>query len=159
MFDEEFWVGLAFVVFIAAIYRPVSRMLSSALDSRGAKIRDELEEAVRLREETQALLARYQRQQNEAAREAEQILSRARDEAERQARHADDAVKAALERRKQQALDRIARAEEEALAEVRRAAVDIAVGATREMLAARLRGKRRAALIDDAIADLDKKLH
>ncbi len=159
MFGEGFWVGLAFVLFVAAIYRPVSRMLLSALDARGAKIRDELEEAVRLREEAQALLARYQRQQNSAAREAEQVQSHARDQAERQAKHAAAAVKGALERRKQQALDRIARAEEEALAEVRRAAVDIAVGATRELLAARLRGKRQAALIDDAIADLDKKLH
>ena len=159
MFGEGFWVALAFVVFVAAIYRPVGRMLSSALDARGEKIRDELEEAVRLREQAQALLASYQRQQNEAAAEAEQILSQARDEAEREAKHAADAVKEALDRRKQLAMDRIARAEEEALAEVRGVAVDIAVRATREVLSARLRGKRGAELIDEAIADLDEKLH
>ena len=159
MFGEEFWVALAFVIFVAAVYRPVGRMISAALDARGAKIREELDEAVRLREEAQALLAQYERQQSEAAAEAERILAHAGDEAARQAEKAAEALEAALERRKQQALDRIARAEEEALAEVRGAAVDIAVGATRKLLADRLDAKRRAALIDEAIAELDKQLH
>ncbi len=159
MFGEEFWVALAFVIFVGAVYRPVGRMISAALDARGAKISEELDEAVRLREEAQALLARYERQQSEAAAEAEKILAHAGDEAARQAENAAEALEAALERRKQQALDRIARAEEEALAEVRSAAVDIAVGATRKLLADRLDAKRRAALIDEAIAELDKQLH
>ncbi len=159
MFGEEFWVALAFVIFVAAVYRPVGRMISAALDARGARIREELDEAVRLREEAQALLAQYERQQSEAAAEAERILAHAGDEAARQAENAAEALEAALERRKQQALDRIARAEEEALAEVRGAAVDIAVGATRKLLADRLDAKRRAALIDEAIAELDKQLH
>ncbi len=159
MFGEEFCVALSFVIFAAAVYRPVGRMISAALDARGAKIREELDEAVRLREEAQALLAQYERQLSEAAAEAEQILARAGDEAARQAKHAAEALEAALERRKQQAMDRIARAEEEALAEVRGAAVDIAVGATRKLLAGRLDAKRRAALIDEAIAELDKQLH
>lgn len=159
MFGEEFWVALAFVIFVGAVYRPVGRMISAALDARGAKISEELDEAVRLREEAQALLAQYERQQSEAAAEAEKILAHAGDEAARQAENAAEALEAALERRKQQALDRIARAEEEALAEVRGAAVDIAVGATRKLLADRLDAKRRAALIDEAIAELDKQLH
>ena len=159
MFGETFWVAVAFVVFVAAVYRPVARMVSSALDARGAKIREELDEAVRLREEAQALLAGYQRQQSEAATEAEHILKHAREEIERQAKQAAEAVETALERRKRQAMDRIARAEEEALAEVRGAAVDIAVRATRELLVGQLDDKRRAALIDEAIAGLDKKLH
>ena len=159
MFGEEFWVALAFVIFAAAVYRPVGRMILAALDARGAKIREELDEAVRLREEAQALLAQYERQQSAAAAEAARILGHAGDEAARQAKHAAEALEAALERRKQQAMDRIARAEEEALAEVRSAAVDIAVGATRKLLAGRLDAKRRAALIDEAIAELDKQLH
>ena len=104
--SEAFWVGLAFVVFAAGVYRPVSRMFTSALDARAAKISDELEEAVRLREEAHALLAHYQRQQNEAAKEAEEILAHARDEADRHAQHAADALEALLARRESQAMDR-----------------------------------------------------
>lgn len=159
MFDETFWVGLAFVIFVAALARPVGRMITSALDSRAAKIRDELEEAMQLREEAQALFARYQRMQSNSVKEAEEILAHAREETERQAAHAVEALEAALTRREEQAVDRIARAEQEALAEVRGVAVDLAVRVTRKLLIDRLDAKGQAALIDEAVADLDKKLH
>ncbi|MCH8146954.1 MAG: F0F1 ATP synthase subunit B [Planctomycetes bacterium] len=158
-FDETFWVAVAFVLFVGLVFRPAGRMIIEALDSRAEKIRGELDEAVRLREEAQALLARYQRQQNEAAEQAEEILAHARDEAERQAAHAADAVEVALGRRESQALDRIARAEQEAMAEVRGAAVDAAVRATRRLLAEKLDAEGHAALIDAAVSGLDKKLH
>ncbi len=159
MFGEAFWVALAFVVFAALVYKPVGRMIGAALDSRSARIKEELDEAVRLREEAQTLLAGYQRQQSEAVKETEEILAHASDEAERHAIHASEALEALLERREQQAMDRIARAEEEALAEVRAAAVDLAVRAARKLLEGALDEKRRAALIDVAVKDLEKNLH
>ncbi len=154
-----FWIGLAFVIFVAAIWRPVGRMMGGALDGRADKIREQLEEAVRLREEAQALYAQYERQQQEAVAEAEQILAHAREEAARQDRQAAEALEAALKRREEQVLERIARAEQEALNEVRAAAVDVAVRATRKLLAETLDAEGHAALVDEAIADLDKQLH
>ena len=159
MFGEAFWVALAFVVFVALVYKPVGRMIGAALDSRSTRIKDELDEAVRLREEAQALLSGYQRQHGEAAKEAEEILAHARDEAERHAAHAGEALEALLASRESQAMDRIARAEHEAMAEVRGAAVDAAVRATRRLLAEKLDAEGHAALIDAAVSGLDKKLH
>ena len=159
MFGEAFWVSLAFIVFVAAVYRPVSKMMGDALDGRAEKIRGELDEAVRLREEAQTLLAGYERQQNEALKEAEGILAHARDEAERQAVHAAEALEELIRRREAQAMDRIARAEEEATAGVRAAAVDVAIQATRKLLTSELDEARRAKLVDDAIGELDDKLH
>lgn len=159
MFDETFWVALAFVIFVAALARPVGRMITSALDSRANKIREELDEAVRLREEAQALFARYQRMQSDSVKEAEEMLAHAREEAERQAGHAAEALEVALARREEQAMDRIARAEQEALADVRGAAVDLAMRVTRKLIVERLDAEGQAALIDDAVAGLDKKLH
>lgn len=159
MFGEAFWVALAFVVFVALVYKPVGRMIGAALDSRSTRIKDELDEAVRLREEAQALLSGYQRQQGEAAKEAEEILAHARDEAERHAAHASEALEALLARRESQAMDRIARAEQEALAEVRAAAVDLAVRAARRLLERELDDKRHGALIDEVVGGLGKNLH
>ena len=159
MFGEAFWVSLAFIVFVAAVYRPVSKMMGAALDGRAEKIKDELDEAVRLREEAQTLLAGYERQQNEALKEAEGIIAHARDEAERQAVHATEALEELVQRREAQAIDRIARAEEEATAGVRAAAVDLAVQATRRLLTSELNEDRRGKLIDDTIGEIDDKLH
>ena len=156
---EGFWVSLAFVVFAIAVYRPVSKMMATALDSRSKRIKDELDEAVRLREEAQALLAGYERQQNEAVKQAEEILAHARDEAERQTRHAGEALEQLIQRREGQAVDRIARAAEEAMAEVRAAAVDLAIQATHRLISTELDESRQDKLVDDAIGDLDDKLH
>ncbi len=159
MFGEAFWVGLAFIVFTAAVYRPVSRMVGAALDGRAEKIRAELDEAVRLREEAQALLAGYERRQNEALKEAEEILAHAKEEAERQSRQAGEALEEIIRRREAQALDRIARAEEDAAADVRNAAVELAIAATKKLISSELDEDHRQALVDDAIGELGDKLH
>ncbi len=159
MFGEAFWVGLAFVVFVAAVFKPVSRMMGAALDGRAEKIKQELEEAVRLREEAQALLASYERRQNEALKEAEDILAHAKEEAERQARQAGEALEELIRRREAQAMDRIARAEEEAAADVRNAAVELAIAATRKLISSELDEDHQQALIDEAIGELGDKLH
>ena len=160
MFESpEFWVGVSFVIFVALVYRPVSAKLAVALDDRAAKIKAELDEAVRLREEAQALLARYQRQQNDAVKEAEEITAQARTTSEAFASQAAKSLEELLKRREIQATDRIARAEQEAVAEVRARAVDLAIGATRRLLVESLDDKARAASVDAAIGDLATKLH
>lgn len=159
MFNETFWVGLAFVIFVAAVYRPVSRKLGAALDDRAQRIKEELDEAVRLREEAQALLAGYERRQNEALKEAEDILAHAREEAERQTRQAGEALEELIRRREAQAVERIARAEEEATADVRNAAVELAIAATRKLILSELKEDQRQALVDEAIGELGDKLH
>lgn len=159
MFNETFWVGLAFVIFVAAVYRPVSRKMGAALDDRAQRIKEELDEAVRLREEAQALLAGYERRQNEALKEAEDILAHAREEAERQTRQAGEALEELIRRREAQAVERIARAEEEATADVRNAAVELAIAATRKLILSELKEDQRQALVDEAIGELGDKLH
>ena len=78
--DPEFWIAIAFLIFIALVSRPIVKAVNKILDERSAKIRNDLEEARRLRSEAEALLAEYQKKQQEAAREAGDILARARDE-------------------------------------------------------------------------------
>ena len=130
-----------------------------ALDDRAEKIRNRIDEASRLAEEAQAMLATYERKQRDAAEEAEAILAGARREAERLAADAKEDLERALKRREAQAMERIAQAEKAAIAEVRARAVDVAIEATRRLLAERLTPKQADALIDAAIAELPKKLH
>jgi len=157
--SPETWVGLAFLIFIAfMLWKAVGPMLKS-LDARAARIRGELDEAQRLRDEAQHLLAEYKRKQRDAVKEAEEQMRAAREEAGRQRERAEADLAASLKRREQQALDRIAQAETEALAEVRTLAVDLAVGATRKLLAETVDPNKAASLVDAAIKDLPQKLH
>ncbi|HKW54145.1 MAG TPA: F0F1 ATP synthase subunit B [Stellaceae bacterium] len=157
--DPEFWVLVSFVIVLVGLVRKAGPLITKALDDRAAKISAELEEAHKLREEAQRMLAEYQRKQRDALKEAEEIVAHARVEAERAAEQAARDLDAALERRKRLAIEKIALAESKATSEVRNTAVDIAIAAVREILAKTLDAPRKGKLIDEAIADLPQRLH
>jgi F-type H+-transporting ATPase subunit b len=156
--DPEFWVLLAVVVFAAIVWKPMRRYVIGMLDERAMRIRGELEEARRLREEAERLLAEYQQKQRDAALEAQAIIAHAREEAERIAIQAAHDLQQSLERRQRLAEERIAQAETKAMAEIRAAAVDIAIDAAREVIVSELDEKRGAAMLDTAIASLPQRL-
>ena len=157
--DPAFWAAVAFVIFIAATVKPISRLLTAGLDKRADKIRSDLEEAEKLREEAQDLLASYQRKQRDALAEAEAIIAHAGEEAERLAVQERDKLEAALERRQKQAIDRVAQVEAQALDLVRAKTVDVALHATRDYRAKELKDNQSDALTDAAIKDLPGNLH
>jgi F-type H+-transporting ATPase subunit b len=159
MFAEpEFWVMVSFVVFVAVAFRPLRARLNEALDARAEKIRETLDEAQRLREEAQAALAAYQRQQRDGLKEAAAIVEHARTEAERIAEEARIALEDSLKRREALALEKIRMAEEESLKEVRNTAVEVALGASRRLIEAHLDTGRDEALVERTLAELPNKL-
>jgi len=157
--DPTFWVLVSFVVFVALVWKPASRMISQGLDERAEKIRSDIEKAARLREEAQALLAEYQKKQRDALKDAEAIVAAAKAEAEAFSKQAAADLEASLKRREQLALQRIAQAETQALTDVRAAAVDLAMQATRRILIEKLDAGKQDALIESAIKELPAKLN
>jgi F-type H+-transporting ATPase subunit b len=157
--DPEFWVAIAFVIAVGLVLWKSAPMIAKSLDDRAAKIKAELDEAQRLREDAQRTLAEFQRKQRDAFKEAEQIAALAKSEAERAAAQAARDLEAALQRRQTQALEEIALAEAKARTEIRNTTVDVAIAAVRRVLAEQLDQQRKSRLIDDAIAELPKLLH
>lgn len=157
--DPSFWVAVSFVIFVVLAWRPMKKAIAGALDERADKICRDLDEAVKLREEAQALLASYKRRQRDAENEVEEMLKNAKHEAERMREQAGRELEEMLKRREQQALDRIARAEADAVADVRRMAVELAIAATRRLLAENISEDRAAGLVDESIKQVEQKLH
>jgi F-type H+-transporting ATPase subunit b len=156
--DPEFWVLLAVVVFAIVVWRPARRAVVGTLDERATRIRGELEEARKLRDEAEQLLADYRQKEREAAADAQAIIAHARDEAERIAAQSARDLQQSLERRQRLAEERIAQAEAKALDEIRAAAVDVAIAAAREVIVSELDERRGAAMLDAAIAALPQRL-
>ena len=154
----EFWVLVAFILFVGVVVWKARGAILGTLDGRAARIRAEIDEARRLRDEAQALLAEYQKKQREALGEAESMIRQAEDEARRLRAKLEAELAGALKRREQQALDRIAQAEAQALAEVRNLAADLAIAATETLLVAKLDPAKAEALVSDAIAELPRRL-
>jgi|SRR4051794_20996750 F-type H+-transporting ATPase subunit b len=156
----EFWVAVAFGVFVLILlYYRVPNLVAKSLDDRAEAIRKELDEARRLREEAQTLLADYQKRHRNVGQEADAIVEQARREAEAFAHETRVSLKDTLERRTKQAEDKIARAETQAVDEVRAAAIDVAMAAAERILREKTAGSSGASLIDQSIRDLKGRLN
>ena len=156
----EFWVAVAFGVFLLIVlYYRVPKLIAKSLDDRADAIRKELDEARRLREEAQKLLADYQKRHRNVGQEADAILDQARREAEAFAHETRISLKDTLERRTKQAEDKIARAETQAVDEVRAAAIEVAMAAAEKILREKTAGAGGASLIDQSIRDLKGRLN
>ena len=151
-------IGL--LIFVAVmLYIKVPAMLARSLDARAARIRGELDDARRLREEAQALLADYQKKRKEAEQEAAEIVEAAKREAATLADEARRRTEDYVARRAALAEQKIGQAEREAIAEVRSSAVDLAVEAARAVLAAKVDAKAGADLFKTALQEVKAKLN
>ena len=155
MLEAEFWVALAFLIFLGVLaYYGAHHKLVHGIDRRRDRIRAELDEARRLKKEAQALLASYERKQQEVEREAQAIIAGAKAEAERIAGEAAARLQELIARHTKMAEERIGQAEAQALADVRSAAADHAVAAAEVILARTVKDKVADDLVMDGIADL-----
>ena len=158
-FEAEFWVAAAFVIFLILIWHAgAHRSIASGLDEHSKRASKDLEEARRLKEEAQALLAEYQKKQREAKSEASAIVAQAKVEAEEIAAEAKTRMEEFVARRTKMAEAKIAQAEVQALADVRAAAAEAAVKASEKVLSETVKGKVASDLLSAAIRDVKTRL-
>ena len=160
LFNTDFVVLIGFLVFLSVLfYFKVPSMLGGLLDKRAEGIKAELDEARALREEAQTLLASYERKQREVADQAERIVAQAKADAEAAAEQARADLDRSIARRLQAAEDQIASAEDKAVRSVRNRAVEVAVAAAAETIGKGMKAADANTLIDNAIGEVERRLH
>jgi F-type H+-transporting ATPase subunit b len=161
MFSEpEFWVAVAFVILMAGFaYLGVHRTVLKALDHRSERIKAELDDARRLKDDAAKLLAEYKARHASAEREAQDIIASAKAEAERIASEAKTKMEDFVARRTRTAESKIALAEAQALADVRAAAANAAVAAASTVLSQSVKGSVADDLLAKGIAEVREKLN
>ena len=160
IYEPETWVAIAFLILVGLLVKlGVPNLLFKALDDRSARIKAELDEALKLRKEAEGVLAEYRRRQGEAEKVAESIILNARVEADRMAAEAQTKVEEFIARRTKMAEAKIAQAEAQALADVRASAADVAIAAAEAILVKTTHGAAAEALVTKGIGDLKAKLN
>lgn len=158
--NTDFIVLMAFILFVGVLfYFKVPSLLAGLLDKRADGIKDELEEARALREDAQTLLASYERKQQEVKEQAERIVTAAKAEANEAADQARAELEKSIQRRLAAAEEQIGSAQAAAVKEVRDQAITIAIAAAKDVIAKKMTAAEGNALIENAIADVDAKLH
>lgn len=158
--DTTFWVAGSFVVFVGGLlYKGVHKKVVEGLDEKLDAIRAQIDEAKALRAEAENMVIEYQRKQRDAEQEAADMVAQAKADAKIMAKAAKADLEDLMRRRERSAEEKIAQAEANAIKEVKAAAVTVAVEAATSVLAGAMKGKAGTALVDDAIAEVEKKLH
>jgi F-type H+-transporting ATPase subunit b len=159
-FDATFWAAVAFVLLMVGFgYLGVHKKVTEALDHRAARIKAELDDARRLKDEAQKLVAEYRTRRESAVKEAEEIIAGAKSEAERIAAEAKTRMEDFVVRRTKMAETKIAQAEAQAIADVRAAAADAAVSAASKILSDTVKGQTADTLLTQGIAEVRQKLN
>ncbi len=160
MFDATFWALVGLIIFLGILaYFKVPAMIAKSLDGRSDKIRNELEEARKLREEAAEVLAEYQRKRKEAEKEAESVVEAAKREAEAIATEAKAKTEEYVERRTVMAEQKIAQAEADAINAVRSTAVDVAISATEKLLSEKVTTKAAGDLFKQSLSQVKSGLN
>ena len=150
-------VAIAFVIFVVLVAWKGTKKLTAGLDQRADAIRKQLDETQNLREEAQAALASYQRQQRDALAEADEIVAQAKADAERMKVQAENVLTATIKRREEQAVERIAQAEATAIKDVRDQAIELAIGVATKIITEKMTKTVQNELVKNASEDLIKK--
>jgi F-type H+-transporting ATPase subunit b len=158
--DPETWVAIAFILLVIGFaWMGVHRTVLTALDHRAERIKAELDDASRLKDEAAKVLAEYKARRASAEREAADIIASANAEAERIASEAKAKMEDFVARRTKTAESKIALAEAQAVADVRAAAADAAVQAASTILSQSVRGSLADDLLAKGIAEVRQKLN
>lgn len=158
--NTDFIVLLGFILFLAVlVYFKVPGMLGKLLDKRATDIQSELDEARRIREEAQSLLASYERKQRDVQDQADRIVAHAKAEAEAAAEQAKADMTDAIARRLAGAESQIQSAQDKAVKDVRDKAAVVAVAAARQVVAEQMDAAKANQMVDASIAEVGAKLH
>ncbi|WGF87778.1 F0F1 ATP synthase subunit B family protein [Marinivivus vitaminiproducens] len=155
---EEVWLIIALALLVIVVWWKAKDTVLGGLDARAERIRNELQEAERLREEAQAMLAQYQKQLHEGEARAQAITRQAEQDLERQTERRNEELEAALKRRTDQAMQRIAQAEASTVRELRGRAAELAMGATRRLVTQQMQGEQAKAQLERSIGDVRQRL-
>ena len=158
--DPATWVSLAVTLFFALIvWKKIPAVLAKILDERSCQIEEQLKNAKSLREEAASLLAKYERDQRDAEKQAADMIANAEVEVKLMVSDSKAQMEEATKRRSEVAEQKIAQAEASALKEIRSLTVQVATNAARDLIEANLKKADHEALIKSSTEKLDEKLH
>ncbi|MDG1882275.1 MAG: hypothetical protein P8J21_01130 [Alphaproteobacteria bacterium] len=137
-FDETAWVAIAFVIFIALVWKKGSKAITGILDSRSLLIENELKEAKSLKEEALEELRQSLQSQKNISNEAEQIIKDAQDAAKKIRDDANVSCSEIIKRREEQAKQKIMALETEAVNNIKKITGSIIIESTRNFIESNL---------------------
>jgi len=158
--DPATWVSFAVTLFfVLIIWKKVPAIFAKMLDDRSMAIEEQLENARSLSEEASALLAKYERDQHDAEKQAAEVIEHAKAEVKLMIAENKVSMKEMAKRRAEVATQKISQAEAAAIKEIRSLMVSVATAAARDLIEANLKDADQDTLIKSGIDGLETPMH
>jgi F-type H+-transporting ATPase subunit b len=133
--DATFWVAISFIIFIGVlIYFKIPEKISDTLSENINKIRVEVDDAEKLKDESKNILSEHEKKISNAKTEVKIILNAASDEAEKHILKSNEEFHNQMENRKKNTEDRIKQMKNQALKDIKDASVKIAINSVKSLL-------------------------
>ena len=156
--DPQFWVAVSFILFIAAIFNPVRKMLVSSLDAQISEIKTKIEEAENLKNEAQITLSELKKREAEVEKEIEKFKTDAENKISELKNLSSKKLSDQIEKKKILADNRIEQLLRDTNQNIKSYITDIAIEAITDILKTSLSKDKKAELINDSINDLNRVL-
>ena len=156
--DPQFWVAVSFILFIAAIFNPVRKMLVSSLDAQISEIKTKIEEAENLKNEAQKTLSELKKREVEVEKEIEKFKTDAENKISELKNLSSKKLSDQIEKKKILADNRIEQLLRDTNQNIKSYIADIAIEAITDILKTSLSKDKKAELINDSINDLNRVL-
>ena len=156
--DPQFWVAVSFVLFIAAIFNPVRKMLISSLDAQISDIKSKIYEAENLKSEAQKTLDELKLRENEVEKEIDNLKIESQNKIDQLKQLSTHKLSEQIEKRKIVAQNKIEQSLRDANLSIKNYITNVAIEVTTNILQEKLTNKEKSDLIDVSIKDLNSVL-
>lgn len=155
--DAKTWIFFSALIFAYIVWSKGKKTILQLLDSRTSRIKKELEDAEKLRQEAEKILEEYKLKQSQVMKESEEIIENAKKYAETLKHQAEEESNRITAAREQAIKERIKRAEDKAIQEINETAVKLAANAAKKILEEKMKKETSSSLIDEAIRQIPKE--
>ena len=156
--DPQFWVAVSFILFIAAIFNPVRKILTSSLDAQISDIKNKIDEVENLKNEAQKALDELKERETKVEKEIENLKL----ESEKRIAELKDISTTKLtdqiEKRKILAENKIEQLVRDTNNSIKNYISSVAIEATRNILLQNLSKDKKSALIEESITEFNSVL-
>jgi len=156
--DPQFWIFVAFVIFVIAVFKPVRAMLASGLDNKINEIKNSIDQAEKIKNEAQQMLSEIKQRQNEVKQEIKIIQNEAKEKITLIEQQSNQKLNEQIKKRKILAKAKIEQMARDANMQVHQHIVQNAIKVTIEILEKKLDQSKKQKLINQSIAELNSTL-
>jgi len=153
--DPQFWVFIAFIIFIGVIFNPARKMLSTSLDEKIQEIKNSIDEAEKLKKDTQLTLSEIKKRQNEVKDEISSIYQETKDRIIVIEKNASVKLKEQINKRNTLTSTKITQMIRDANIIIQEHITDTAIAAVINILEEKLNDQEKQSLIKQSISEVN----